>query len=483
MIRTINFRLNESEYHVKVREEALALDWIRNEAGLKGTKEGCREGDCGACLVLLGGSAPRRDGAPDGAVEWRSVTSCTLAMGELDGKHLITIEGLASAGLTPVMEAMLDEGASQCGFCSPGFVLALTGFLVSGARVDPVEAMLAVEGNLCRCTGYGSIRRAAAKLAADFADLPASLAERLTVLAGRRVLPAGLAALMAEPPVAAISTDADSAGEAVVIGGGTDYFVRNPDPQPGLAPSFTYRGPEARSITRLERDGKRYVRLGPAVNATDFFGSAIVREAAPGIERHELDVASPPIRNRATLAGNVVNASPIADMTAMLMALGAELVLAGPKGERRIALERFFLGYKKVDLAAGESVAAIEFEAGWSRFAFEKASKRERLDIATVNCAVAVRMSADGSIADARYSAGGVAATPLRLTVAEAAMRGKRPSAALARELGAIAAGAGSPMSDVRGSSTYRVRLLERLAWAASCRLWPELKLEEELLA
>ena len=481
MIRTINFRLNESEHRVQVREEALALDWIRNEAGLKGTKEGCREGDCGACLVLLGGAAPNNGGAPEG-VEWRSVTSCTLAMGELDGKHLITIEGLASAGLTPVMEAMLDEGASQCGFCSPGFVLALTGFLVSGARVDPVEAMLAVEGNLCRCTGYGSIRRAAAKLAADFADLPAGLAERLTVLAERRVLPAGLAALMSAPPQAA-DADGGEVGESVVIGGGTDYFVRNPDPQPGLAPSFTYRGPEARSITRLERGGKALVRLGPAVNATDFFGSAVVREAVPGIERHERDVASPPIRNRATLAGNIVNASPIADMTAMLMALGTELVLAGPGGERRVALEKFFLGYKKVDLRPGETVAAIEFEAGWNRFAFEKASKRERLDIATVNCAAAVRMAADGTIADARYSAGGVAATPLRLTEAEEAMRGERPSAALARELGTIAAGSGSPMSDVRGSSTYRKRLLERLAWAASCRLWPELKLEEELLA
>jgi len=155
MTRTIGFRLNETDYSIPVREEALALDWIRNEAGLKGTKEGCREGDCGACLVLLGGSSP--EGSPAGGVEWRSVTSCTLAMGELDGRHVVTIEGLASAGLTPVMEAMLDEGASQCGFCSPGFVLALTGYLVSGARVDPVEAMLAVEGNLCRCTGYQQI--------------------------------------------------------------------------------------------------------------------------------------------------------------------------------------------------------------------------------------------------------------------------------------------------------------------------------------
>lgn len=485
MIRSINFRLNTTDYRISVRQEALALDWIRNEAGLKGTKEGCREGDCGACLVLLGGRGP------DGATEWRSVTSCTLAMGELDGRHVITIEGLAAAGLTPVMEAMLDEGASQCGFCSPGFILALTGYLVTGARVDPVEAMVAVEGNLCRCTGYGSIRRAAARLAAEFQGLPAGLAERLAALAARRVLPAGLAACMATPPKPAETTtdEAASSSQAIVsnagfvLGGGTDYFVRNPDPEPGLEPSFSDRGPAARAIGESVEGGRTVVRLGAAVNATDFFASPIVRRAAPGIERHEVEVASPPIRNRATLTGNIVNASPIADMTAMLIALGARLVIAGAAGERVVALEDFYLGYKKIDLKTGEYVSAILFEGGWSRFAFEKAAKRERLDIATVNCAIAVRLAADGTITEARYSAGGVAATPLRLRDVEAALTGKKPSAALARTAGTLAAGAGSPVSDVRGSSTYRKRLLERLAWAACCRLWPELRLEEELLA
>ncbi len=490
MTRNIRFRLNETDLEITVREEALSLDWIRNEAGLKGTKEGCREGDCGACLVLLGGSGPAGD------TEWRSVTSCTLAMGELDGRHLVTIEGLSSAGLTPVMEAMLDEGASQCGFCSPGFVLALTGYLVAGARVDPIAAMVAVEGNLCRCTGYGSIRRAASRLALEFADLPLGLGPRLAVLASRRVLPAGLAAAMAKPPkpagkastpALAASGHGDTAGP--VLGGGTDYFVRNPDPEDGLAPSFTDSGSEARRIVELPPESTRpgkfaFVSVGPAATVTDFFGSPIVRGAAPGIEDSELSIASPPIRNRATLAGNIVNASPIADMTAMLIALGAIVEMSGgEKGRRSVPLEDFFLGYKKIDLRQGERVVGIEFEGGWTRFAFEKASKRERLDIATVNCAVAVRMAADGTIAAARYSAGGVAATPLRLLDVEKAMAGRKPSAALAREVGSLASAAGSPMSDVRGSSVYRKRLLERLAWAAFTRLWPRLMLEEELLA
>jgi len=489
MKRTIRFRLNETLHQREVREESLALDWIRGEAGLKGTKEGCREGDCGACLVLLGGRGP------DGGIEWRSVTSCTLAMGELDGHHLITIEGLASQGLTPVMEAMLDEGASQCGFCSPGFVLALTGYLVTGAKIDPVEAMVAIEGNLCRCTGYGSIRRAASILARDFASLPDGLEPRLRVLSERGVIPASLAAFMACPPEPIGIPDTAFAEEGAdrrttVLGGGTDWFVRNPDPDPDTNPVFTYAGPEARSIIQTIRDGKAYVAMGAAVNATDFFGSELVRQAAPGIERFEADVASPPIRNRATLAGNIANASPIADMTAMLVALGAELSLASHNvgqrsgsSERTVALEDFFLGYKKVDLRPGESIAGISFPADWSCFAFEKASKRERLDIATVNCAVAVRMAADGTIDEAKYSAGGVAAVPLRLKDVEAAMQGRKPSAAMVREIGALAAEAGSPMSDVRGSSAYRKRLLERLAWAACIRLWPGLQLAEELLA
>ena len=242
----------------------------------------------------------------------------------------------------------------------------------------------------------------------------------------------------------------------------------------------------------VDRGGASYIELGAAVNETDFFASALVREAAPGIERFEADIASPPIRNRATLAGNVANASPIADMTAMLIALGAELTVGaeqsgGGQGsggtERTLALEDFFLAYKKVDLQPGETILKIAYPSGWTAFAFEKAAKRERLDIATVNCAVAVLMAADGTIAEARYAAGGVAALPLRLKDVEAAMVGRRPSSTMVREVGTLAAGAGSPMDDVRGSSAYRRRLLERLAWAACIRLWPALRLAEELLA
>ncbi|MDX9958145.1 MAG: FAD binding domain-containing protein [Spirochaetia bacterium] len=511
MKRTIRFRLNERLYELPVRDEALALDWIRNEAGLKGTKEGCREGDCGACLVMFGG----RDAA--GQVEWQTVTSCTLAMGELDGRHIITIEGLASTGLTPVMEAMLDHGASQCGFCSPGFILALTAYLVSGSKIDAVAAMTAVEGNLCRCTGYGSIRRAAARLADEFSTLPQGLAPRLQILSQRGVLPPSLAALMSDPPAPVgrpapsqngsqvgtqagtgnPATPANAPVHAPSIGGGTDYFVRNPDPDEGLSLYFTGSEPEARAIGTRELDGKRYVSLGAGVTATDFFNSPAVQAIAPGIERFERDIASPPIRNRATLAGNIANASPIADMTAILIALDARLELrtagtegpaagtaANPGGKeniRYVDLPEFFLGYKKLDLKPGERIGAILIPARPVLFNFEKAAKRVRLDIATVNSAAAFTLGPDGAITAARYAAGGIAPVPLRVREIEAALIGKKPSAALAREIGSLAMKSGAPIGDVRGSSAYRRRLMERFAWAHFIRLWPQLKLEEEL--
>lgn len=483
MKRMIRFRLNRALYEEELPDESLALDFIRDVAGLKGTKEGCREGDCGACLVLLGGRGPA------GEIEWKGVTSCTLGLGDLDGRQLITIEGLAADGLTPAMEAMLDEGASQCGFCSPGFILALTGALLTGERIDATSIMTAVEGNLCRCTGYGSIRRAAERLAREFAELPESLAKRLPILAERRVIPAPLAALMLDPPEPAGLGQAAFAAihpedpSIVHIGGGTDYYVRNPDPDPDTAPRFSDQAPEARAIRRVDDGGAAWIELGAAATADDFFASPLIRGIAPGIERYAAEIASPPIRARATLVGNIVNASPIADMTDMLIALGARVVVEGGGRLRSAELERFFLGYKKLDLRAGERVRTLRVPAEAVRFSFEKAAKRARLDIATVNTALAVRMAADGTIAAARYAAGGVAPVPLRLDAAERLLVGRRPSADLARELGRLAYASGSPIGDVRGSSEYRRRLMERLAWAHCIRLWPELKLEEELLA
>ncbi|HRZ89007.1 MAG TPA: FAD binding domain-containing protein, partial [Spirochaetia bacterium] len=333
MKRRLVFRVNERLVDAEAWEETLALDYLRRDLGLTGTKEGCREGDCGACLVLLG----ERGG--DGP-SWKAVPSCLLALGELDGRHVVTIEGIAAGGLTPVMEAFLDEGASQCGFCSPGFIVALTAFLVEG-HIDPVRALVSIEGNLCRCTGYGSIRRAAERLTRDFADLPADLGARLAVLGDRKVLPGSLAALMTSLPEPGSRPAA--APKGLNLGGGTDWFVRNPDPEPGTGVAFTDR---QAGLDRIERTGD-FLSVGAAVTVRSFFEDPRIRAHAPGIEAFEAQMASLPIRNRATLAGNVVNASPIADMTALLLALDARVRLRSASGARELSLADFFLGYKK----------------------------------------------------------------------------------------------------------------------------------------
>ena len=428
--------------------------------------------------------------------------SCLLALGELDGRQLVTIEGLATAGPTPVMLALHGEGASQCGFCSPGVVVALTAFLLGPGPYDAASAMAAVDGNLCRCTGYGSIRRAAALLAADFSGLPADLPARLASLAARGVVPPALAAAMALEvrPASARSADAASAAglpsvvspaaarpadgpPALPLGGGTDYFVRNTEPD-GIAPIFSDQDPALRRIGRTSsKSGEPQLEIGAAVTLREFFASSLMREAVPGIQGYENLVASGPIRARATLSGNIANASPVADMTAMLLALGARLRLRGKAGTRELPLERFFLAYKKIDLEQEEAIEAILIPAtgGGLFFSFEKASKRAHLDIAAVNSALACRVDADGTLRGVRLSAGGAGPLPLLLERASAYLEGKRADAATVREAADLAVAACAPQSDVRGSASYRSAMLKRFVWAHFMRLSPASGLAEEL--
>jgi xanthine dehydrogenase small subunit len=491
MQRAMRFRLNSTLFEITEREEILALDWIRGEKRLTGTKEGCREGDCGACMVLLG------ERGADG-IRWRGALSCLLALGELDGRHVVTIEGIGARGLTPVMEAMLDEGASQCGFCTPGFVVSLTAYLVGGGKITTEGAVRAVEGNLCRCTGYGSIQRAAEALVDRFGDLPEELPARLSRLAEAGVIPAEIAELMTDIPAPAGSASFNRPQEgasALTIGGGTDYFVRNPDPQPGSTVAFVDRDPELRKI---ERKGEEIV-LGASVSVQEFFENETVRSTFPGIESIEPDFASLPIRTRATLAGNITNASPIGDMTAILLALRAKVRIAsdGSAKAREIPIEEYFISYRRTALAEGEHVTALALPvpsaedrrgtasrgAGRISFNFEKVSKRRHLDIASANSACLALIGGDGAISDVTLSAGGVGPVPMRLPETEAFLRGKRIDPEVARRAAEIAAGECAPIDDVRGAAAYRRTLLGRFIWSHLVRAFPELDLAKELLA
>jgi xanthine dehydrogenase small subunit len=473
-----------------------ALDYIRKDLGLTGTKEGCREGDCGACAIMLG--ERRENGVSSRApVIYRAMPSCLLALGELGGRHLVTIEGLASRGLTPVMRAISEANGSQCGFCSPGFVISLTAYLVQGGELSVEGAFSAVEGNLCRCTGYGSIKRAATRLVTEFSGLPLDPYERIEALVRACVLPPSCAAFARGEllPAGDASSGKGSAlrGErseaALALGGGSDFFVRNPEPDPAALASFALldRDPALKRVELVDRGpAGATLELGAALTWREFFSEPRMLELVPGIERFERLLASPLVRERATLGGNIANASPVGDMTAILLALGASLRIAGPGGTREFPLKSFFISYKIIALSPGEIISSVLIPASrpFSSFNFEKASKRERLDIAAVNTAASFEAEgAPGSprILRALISAGGVAPMPLLLEKASSFLAGRVLDADAALEAARIAAAEASPISDVRGDADYRRRILERLVLAHFIVLFPGSGVEEAI--
>jgi xanthine dehydrogenase small subunit len=479
MGRVLRFLANDREISAEAWPGTPALDYIRRDLGLTGAKEGCREGDCGACAVLVG----ERVASSKSGAAYRAQPSCLLALGELEGRHLVTIEGLASGareagvsgGLTPVMRAILEANGSQCGFCSPGFVISLTGFLLEGPPFTLERGIAAVEGNLCRCTGYGAIKRAIAILVLEFADLPSGYVERLETLTRRGVVPASLGAFSRGELLSGTTGSVsalDRVEPAFVLGGGSDFYVRNPDPPPREAsPLILTREDDLRVVKKTVGA----LELGAALSWRAFFADPAVRAAAPGIERFEAELASPLVRERATLGGNAANASPIGDMTALLLALGARVRITRTPGgpARELPLERLFLGYKRLDLAPGEILSAFILPFGEPVLLnFEKVAKRARLDIASVNSAAAFTVK-DDRITRARVSAGGVAPTPLLLADTSAFIEGRSPDAGTAREAARIAASEISPIGDIRGSAEYRRVLLGRLVIAHFERLFP----------
>jgi Xanthine dehydrogenase, iron-sulfur cluster and FAD-binding subunit A len=519
---------------------APALDFIRGRLGLVGTKEGCREGDCGACAVIVG-ERRHSGGSKAASFSYRAQPSCLLALGELEGRHLVTIEGLAAAAklalaakggaaeparpaLTPVMAALAEANGSQCGFCSPGFVISLTAYLLNGdpgskGALSVEGAVAAVEGNLCRCTGYASIKRAAERLVSEFAGLPAEPEARLAALVEAAVLPRSCLdfvsgtliheeAVSLNASIGNVTTGPSSARQNVMgdapptvvgssppifIGGGSDYFVRNPDPEPGTSLVLLDRIPELKRIAR--ENG--CVLFGAALNWREFFASNELREIAPGVEAYERLLASPLVRERATVGGNIANASPVGDLTSMLIALGALVRLtrlsdlsadmaAGANAARKtreLPLEKLFLGYKRLELDPGEIIEAVVLPAAKknARFSFEKLSKREKLDIAAVNSAAFFEIGDRNRITRARVSAGGVAATPLLLAQVSAYLEGKAVDAAVAAEAARLAGAEAKPIGDVRGSADYRRRGLERLVIAHLMRAFPGAGCEEAL--
>ena len=463
----IQFILNDKEITTELPAGELLLDLIRYHKNLTGTKIGCREGDCGACTILMGEIV-------DNTLRYRSVTSCLTALGNVQGKHVVTVEGLNITGLNPIQQAMLEEGATQCGFCTPGFIVSLCGFCLSDAEKNYENAIAAIDGNICRCTGYKSIQRAANAIAQLMQNNQGDALEYVT---SRGILPAYFATI--KKRLLELSSKTNGAGQSSgtqkYLGGGTDLYVQQHEKMIHSDIDFLFNKQELNGVIK---EGNKCV-IGPSATVTDLMESKIIQEAFPDFKKVSKLVSSTPIRNIATIAGNFVNASPIGDFTILFLALDAKLVLSDDKTKREIALREFYKGYKQLDKREDEIIEQIYFELPGKthRFNFEKVSKRTHLDIASVNSAISLTTNGK-EILEAGLSAGGVGPVPMFLPKASRFLRDKEINVALIENTIEIAQSEISPISDARGSEDYKRLLLSQLVKAHFITLFPKLKIE-----
>ena len=463
MADAIEFILNGERRAISnVAPTMTALDWLRTEEFACGTKEGCAEGDCGACTVVLGD-------AEAGRMRYQAVNSCLVMLGQLAGKQVLTVEGLADADGAPhpVQQALVDTDGSQCGFCTPGFVMAMFAFFHSGEGTDDdatIHDMLA--GNLCRCTGYrpivDAVKRAANASGDRFTDVEKASIEALDALSARTGdayeatsqsfhTPRSLAELLqvrAEHP------------DAYVLAGGTDLGLLVSKERQALDTVIHVSGvDELKYVRRTET----HLEIGAAATYTDALPEidALYPSMAAMIRR----IGSRQIRNLGTICGNVGNASPIGDTPPCLIALDATLVLNSAQGGRReIAIEDFFLDYRKTDLGAGEIIEAVRIPHMAENQAFHvyKVSKRFDQDISAVLGAFRIALDGD-TVADARIAYGGMAATPKRAKACEAALAGKPWTEETAAEGAAAVATDFAPIGDFRASAAYRATVAGNL--------------------
>ncbi len=451
----LKFALNDSLVEYSGHPGLPALDFLRDQAGLLGVKHACREGDCGSCVILIGRSV-------SGGMQYRAVTSCLLPTGALHGQHVVTVEGLNPAEASPFQTAIETEGGSQCGFCTPGFVVSFAGYLLEATEWSIDQAVEAVAGNICRCTGYSSIIRAMETVIDGLRARVEPREDRIPALIAEGCLPDYFLDIAGQVPQIPAAPPEVSVPAMVVISGGTDLYVQRPD---DLDAGDVYVLPTPSGVPIRREDP--WVYLAGTATAEDLKQSQLMAEVVGDLSGAMTLMGSLPIRNRATIAGNIVNASPIGDMTIILLALDSEIGLINGDNRRHLPLNDFFLDYKKLDLQPGELVEWLRFRAPGTacHFNFEKVSKRTYLDIATVNTAISLRIEND-RIAAARVAAGGVAPVPMQLQQTSAALVGKRPTAETAAAAARIARSEVSPISDVRGSAQYKSLLLGQLMLA-----------------
>ncbi|MDE3773479.1 xanthine dehydrogenase small subunit [Sinorhizobium meliloti] len=462
---TIRFLLNDRPVELAdVSPVQTLLDFLRIDRSLRGTKEGCAEGDCGACTVLVGRLL-------DGKLKYESVNACIRFVASLDGCHVVTVEALAQPNgpLHPVQQAMVDTHASQCGFCTPGFVMSLYGLWMTNAKPSVQEIEKALQGNLCRCTGYAAIIRAAEAIASvgelgkdplivereEITRQLEALRDGCRVEIGgedeRVVLPASLddfaAVLEANP-------------KATIVAGSTDVGLWVTKFRRDIAPVVHLSHLEELRRISIAPDG---ITLAAGVSYTEAY-PVIVRNF-PQLRELWDRIGGEQVRNMGTVGGNIANGSPIGDTPPALIALGASVTLRKGTSRRTLPLEAFFIEYGKQDREPGEFVETVRipFLDETERFAVYKITKRFDEDISAVCGAFRVKLDGDGKVADVAIAFGGMAGTPKRASNVEAALKGAQWNDA------AIEAGVAAferdftPLTDWRASSEYRMLVARNL--------------------